>query len=78
MKYLIEATDKYKKSNVYDEELSQKKGEKFFPEKGYQWQVDESRKNKLVEKGFAIVVKEIKKETKKEKEVEVARKEVSK
>lgn len=69
MKYLIEATDKYVNSNIYDGELSKKEGKKVIPEKGFQWEVESERKDILVEKGFAIVVKEIKEKT---KEVETA------
>lgn len=69
MRYLVEATDKYITTNKFDGELSAIKGTKYFPQKGEQWEVSYERKEKLVELGFATVVKEI-------PEVEVAVKEV--
>ena len=76
MKYLVEATNKYIKSNVFDVELSQVKGvTKYIPKAGERWKVDYNRKELLVEKGFVTVVEEIKevetatKKTKTEKAV---------
>lgn len=61
MKYLVQATDKYEKTNIWDVERSEtKKIEKYMPKQGEQWEVDFERKEKLVELGFVIVVKEIK------------------
>ena len=73
MKYIVQATNKYKQCNIFDKELSIEKGmPAYIPEEGETWEVDFTRKEELVEKGFAIVVKEIKKE----KEIETAKKEV--
>ena len=77
MKYLVEATDKYVKRNKWDAELSQKKSEeegkevKYFPKEGEQWVVSYERKELLVEKGFAKIIKEIEEVTEKIKEDEV-------
>jgi len=72
MKFLIEATDKYQKTNTWDGDLSVQKGVlKYKPVKGEQWEVDYDRKEKLVELGFAVVVKEIKDE-----KIETAKKEI--
>ena len=76
MKYLVEATDKYERTNTWDGELSQKKSEeigekvKYFPKEGEQWEVDYERKEKLVEKGFVKVIKEIEDEIKQEEPTE--------
>lgn len=73
MIFLIEATDKYEKTNTWDTELSVQKGiDKYKPKKGEQWKVDYERKEKLVEFGFATVVKEIKEEV-----IETAKKEIN-
>ena len=70
MRYLVEATSKYEKTNNHDVERSKVKGvEKYIPKQGEQWEVDYARKEKLVELGYVKVVKEI-------KEVETAVKEV--
>lgn len=75
MKYLVQATDKYERTNIWDAELSERKGIKEYkPKQGEQWEVDFERKEKLVELGFVTVVKEIKEE--KEVVVETAKKEV--
>lgn len=77
MKYLIEATDKYTIKNVWDSELSKEKGiERYKPKEGEQWQVDFERKEKLVELGYAKVIKEIL--DKKEKKKEVKKEEIKK
>ena len=61
MKYLVEATEKYVKSNIYDAELSQEKGVlKYIPKAGERWEVGFERKELLVEKGFVKVVEEVK------------------
>lgn len=67
MRYEIEATDKYVRDNVYDGELSSIKCIEFYPPKGFKWVVSAERKDVLVSKGFAKVVREIK-----EQPVEVA------
>ena len=66
MKYLVEATDKYARTNTSDNGLSEVKGTRYVPKQGEQWEVDYERKEHLVELGFVTVVKEIQ-----EKEVEV-------
>lgn len=77
MKYLVEATEKYERTNTSDNELSVKKGVRYVPKSGEQWEVDHDRKEKLIELGFVKLVKEIeeKKATKKEElKVETAAK----
>lgn len=69
MKYLVEATDKYARTNTSDNGLSEVKGTRYVPKQGEQWEVDYERKEHLVELGFVTVVKEI---NEKEKEVETA------
>ena len=60
MKYIVEATDKYKKENISDNILSAMKGVKrYVPNNGEQWEVDSERKDILLEKGFIRVIKEI-------------------
>ena len=66
MRFLVEATDKYTRTEVYDEELSKIKGEKYFPKQGEQWEVDLERKEKLVSLGYVTLIKEIKEEKKEE------------
>ena len=79
MRYLVEATSKYKKEDVSDNELlkeKQKQGlsiSRYVPEEGEQFEVDAERKDLLVTKEFVKVIKEIK--DVKEK-VETATKEV--
>ena len=69
MKYLVEATDLYTKKNIWDSELSEIKGiPEYKPKEGEQWEVDFDRKEKLVNLGYAKLIKEIKEE-KKEKKV---------
>ena len=69
MKYLVEATDKYVKEQISDRELSGKKGiNSYKPKKGEQWEVDEDRKNLLVENGFVKVVEKEDKEKENKKE----------
>ena len=67
MKFLVEATDKYTNEEVWDEELSKVKGEKYYPKKGEQWEVDKERKDKLERLGYAVLIKEIKEEAQEEK-----------
>lgn len=80
MKYLVEATEKYEKTNTSDNDLSAKKGIRYVPKKGEQWEVDHERKEKLVDLGFITVVKAIEdkktepKKEKKEVKVETAAK----
>lgn len=62
MRYLVEATDKYKKTNTSDNELSGIKGMRYVPEEKEQWIVEAERKELLVENGFVTVVEEIKDE----------------
>ena len=70
MKFLVEATNKYVKTNTWDGELSIQKGIKEYkPKEGERWEVSLERKNILVEKGFVKVLEEI-------KEIETAKKEV--
>ena len=72
MKYLVEATNKYKETNTFDSELSARNGvAEYFPTEGEQWEVSLERKELLVEKGFVKVVKEIKGTTMKETEEEL-------
>lgn len=65
MKFLVEATDKYVRTNTWDGELSKTKSEEegkevhYYPKAGERWEVDFERKEKLVELGFVKVVKEI-------------------
>lgn len=76
MKYLVEALDKYEKTNTSDNDLSEKKGTRYVPKQGEQWEVDQERKEKLIGLGFVKLVKEIedKKEEKKTVKVETAAK----
>jgi len=60
MKYLVEATEKYEKTNTSDSELSIKCEKRYIPQKGERWEVNFDRKELLVEKGFVTVVKEVK------------------
>ena len=70
MRYLVEATNKYERTNNHDIELSKQKGvEKYIPKEGEKWEVDWERKEKLVNLGYVKEVKEI-------KEIETAKKEV--
>ncbi len=62
MKFLVEATDKYEKTNTSDNGLSSVKGTRYVPKQGEQWEVDYERKEKLVELGFVTVVNEINEE----------------
>ena len=72
MKFLVQATDKYINKNIYDGELSIRKGvAQYYPKPGEQWEVDYERKETLVEQGFVTVVKEINEEV-----IETAKKEV--
>ena len=72
MKYLVEATDKYERTNNYDLELSKEKGvDKYIPKAGEQWEVSCERKDKLVELGYVKIVEGI-------EEIETAVKEVKK
>ena len=79
MRYLVEATSKYKKEDVSDTELlkeKQKQGlaiSRYVPEEGEQFEVDTERKDLLVSLNYVKVIKEIKDI---EKEVETATKEV--
>ena len=74
MKFLVEATDKYKKTNTWDVELSKIKGiDGYIPNPGEKWEVDHNRKEHLLELGFVKVVQEIKEEV---KEIETAVKKV--
>lgn len=59
MRYLVKATDKYITKNKWDGELSERKGVKYYPKPGEQWEVDFDRKEHLVSLGFVTVVKEI-------------------
>lgn len=80
MRYLVEATSKYKKEDVSDNELlkeKQKQGlsiSRYVPEEGEQFEVDSERKDLLVSKEFVKVIKEIKDV---KGEVETATKEVN-
>ena len=70
MKYIVEATDLYKRLNTYDVELSKQKNVKqYIPEAGERWEVNLERKELLEEKGFIKVIEEV-------KEVETATKKV--
>ena len=66
MKFLVEATNKYVRTNTSDnqrsEEESKKQGKqvRYVPKVGEQWEVDFERKEILVEHGFVTVVKEVK------------------
>lgn len=55
---LIRATDKYKKNNISDSELSTKYNTRYIPAEGEKWEVDEQRKDLLVSNGFAILAVE--------------------
>ena len=70
MKYIVEATDLYKRLNTYDVELSKQKNVKqYIPKEGERWEVNLERKELLEEKGFIKVIEEV-------KEIETAKKEV--
>lgn len=60
MKFLVEATNKYARTNTSDNQLSGINGKRYVPKAGEQWEVDFERKEILVEQGFVTVVKEIK------------------
>ncbi len=71
MKYIVEATDLYAKSNTYDVELSKHKNVKqYIPKQGERWEVNLERKQLLEEKGFIKVIEEV-------KEIETAKKEAN-
>ena len=73
MKYLVQATDKYKTSNTSDIQLSKIKGIAYIPEEGEQWEVDNDRKDTLVENGLVTVVNAVldeKEETEDNKKIE--------
>ena len=74
MRFLVEATEKYEKTNTSDNDLSARKGIRYVPKKGEQWDVDHERKEKLIELGFVKLVKTI--EDKKEEKKEEVKKEV--
>lgn len=57
MKFIVEATDKYEKTNTSDNELSGIKGERYVPKSGEQWEVDFDRKEILEESGFVKAIK---------------------
>lgn len=59
MKYLVRATAKWQKNNIWDTELTAKYGEKYVPAEGETWEVDFDRKEGLIANGFATLVKEI-------------------
>jgi len=65
MKYLVEATEKYEKTNTSDNELSAREGKRYVPKERERWEVDYARKEKLVELGFVKVIKEIEDEPEK-------------
>lgn len=70
MKYIVEATDLYKRLNTYDVELSKQKNVKqYIPKEGERWEVNLERKELLEEKGFIKVIETAKKEVKAEKAV---------
>lgn len=74
MKYLVEATEKYEITNTSDNDLSARKGTRYVPKPGEQWEVECDRKDKLLDLGFIKVVKaleEKKAEVKKEKKKEI-------
>lgn len=61
MRYIVEATDKYIKTNTWDVDLSNQKGIKQYkPKAGEKWEVSFERKEKLVDLGFVKVVEEVK------------------
>lgn len=62
MKFLVQATDKYERTNTNDIELTTLHGTRYVPKTGEQWEVDFARKETLVELGFVTVKKEIKEE----------------
>lgn len=62
MKFLVQATDKYERTNTNDIELTALHGTRYVPKTGEQWEVDFARKETLVELGFVTVKKEIKEE----------------
>lgn len=62
MKFLVQATDKYERTNTNDIELTALHGTRYVPKTGEQWEVDFGRKETLVELGFVTVKKEIKEE----------------
>lgn len=76
MRYLVEATSKYEKTNTSDNELSAVKGTRYVPKEGERWEVSFERKEILTENNFVTVVEEIKGEvietTKKEVKTEKA------
>lgn len=74
MKYLVEATEKYERTNTSDNDLSAKKGERYVPKKGEQWEVDHERKEKLVDLGFVTEIKVIEEKKPEPKKVETAAK----
>lgn len=79
MRYLVEATSKYKDGDVSDNELLKEKRKqglaisRYVPEEGEQFEVDTERKDLLVALNYVKVIKEIKDV---KKEVETATKEV--
>lgn len=62
MKFLVQATDKYERTNTNDIELTALHGTRYVPKTGEQWEVNFARKETLVELGFVTVIKEIKEE----------------
>lgn len=73
MMYLVEATNKYERTNTSDNQLSDKYGKRYVPKQGEQWEVDFARKETLVELGFATLIKVVT-ETEKKKTKKVAKK----
>ena len=58
-KFLVEATYKYSAEKIADKQLIAKKGTWFIPPKGYKWIVDYERKEHLVKRQLAKVIKQI-------------------
>lgn len=69
MRFIVEATDKYVRTNTWDAELSEQKEPNYIPKAGERWEVSFERKEKLESLGFVTVIEEV-------KEIETAKKEV--
>ena len=71
MRFKVQATNKYERTNTNDVELTATYGTRYVPKEGEQWEVAFERKEKLVELGFVTVVEEIKEKPIKETIVEI-------
>ncbi len=62
-RWLVEATNKYERTNTSDVELCRLHNvDRYIPKAGYQWEISYERKETLYHNGFIKVIKQIKEE----------------